>query len=183
MFDTMAYAKYEDLPKFSYNIIEHLMKCKTDSAEMIWKLLKYTDRDAWQKGNLTDEEKADLIYNGEPIEPKFHIFMDSGMDDAITEESTFIRIYPYYVTPITRTTGVVDIAFEIISHYKINTLSNYQTRTDTILQSLIDNLNGASIGGLGLMYFDNNASRTDKVQSYGISPYRGKVLIMSVNVG
>lgn len=179
--DNYAYAKYEVLPDLSYNIISYLMK--SPDAEIIWKLLKDNSNDAWTIENLTQSEKGALIYDGSSFATGYRVFMDTGMDDAITEEATFLRIYPYYITPISRTTGVVDIAFEIVSHYKTNTLSNYKTRVDTILQALIKSLNGVDIGGLGVLFFDANSARGDKVQSYSITPYRGKILVMSLNVG
>ena len=181
MFDKYAYATYGLLPDISYNIISYLMKA--DSAEIIWKLLKDKSNNAWSIENISQEEKRKMIYDGSPIASGYNVFIDSGMDDAITEETTYLRIYPYYGTPTNRTNGVIDIAFEIMSHYKINTLSNYRTRTDTILQSLLETLNGADIGGIGVMFFDTNGSRSDKFQSIGIPPYKGKILIMSVNIG
>lgn len=181
MFDNYAYAKYELVPDISYNIISHLIKA--DSAEIIWKLLKDNSNNAWSIGNVSQEEKRKMIYDGSEFASDFNVFIDSGMDDAITEEKTYLRIYPYYGTPTTRSNGIIDIAFEIMSHYKINTLSNYRTRTDTILQSLLETLNGVDIGGVGFMFFDTNGSRSDKFQSIGISPYKGKMLVMSVNIG
>lgn len=181
MFDNFAYAKYEVIPDLSYNIISHLMK--TESAEIIWKLLKNKSNDAWKMENLTLEEKRKMVYDGSPIASDFNVFLDSGMDDAITTETTYLRIYPYYGSPLNRSNGVVDVAFEIMSHFKINTLSNYRTRIDTIMQSLIESLNGENVGGLGVMFFDNNGSRGDKFQNISIPPYRGKMLVMSTNVG
>ena len=55
MYDKEAYAKYNIMPDISYKIIEHLMT--NPDAELIWKLLKYNDADAYLKPDLTMEEK------------------------------------------------------------------------------------------------------------------------------
>ena len=59
MFKTEEYATYENMTNISYKIIEHLMT--NPDAEIIWKLLKYNDADAYSRPNLTLEEKAALI--------------------------------------------------------------------------------------------------------------------------
>ena len=43
---------------------------------------------------------------------------------------------------------------EIFSHYKINHMSNYQTRIDTIAEELLSTFNGADVGGIGLLSFN-----------------------------
>ncbi len=181
MYDVNAYNKYESLPNFSYKIIEHLIK-KTE-AEILWKLLYYNDVDAYKKENLTKEQKAALIYKGTGQESDFSVFLDFTMDDAITDQKSFLRIYPASIYPVTRTTGICGINFEVLVHGKINHLSNYTTRIDTIIQTLIEVLNGVDIGGLGVLFFDGSTSSFDKVQLLGQKPYKGKILTMSVNIG
>jgi len=46
------------------------------------------------------------------------------------------------------------MAFEVYSHYKINHLSNYTTRIDTIIQQLIYEFNGFNLES-GRLEFDN----------------------------
>lgn len=175
------YATYSSMPSVSYKIIEHLMT--NPKAEIIWKLLKYNDADAYTRPNLTQKEKAALIYKGEAIQADYRVFFDFMMDDAETEMNTILRIYPAEVYPINRVTGLCTINFEVFTHSKINHLSNYTTRVDVIIQTLIDVLNGADIGGIGVLFFDNQASRYDKIQTIGQKPYKGKLLKMSVNMG
>ena len=173
------YATYSSMPNVSYKIIEHLIT--NPKAEIIWKLLKYND--AYTRPNLTQKEKASLIYKGEAIQADYRVFFDFMMDDAETEMNTILRIYPAEVYPINRVTGLCTINFEVFTHSKINHLSNYTTRVDVIIQTLIDVLNGADIGGVGVLFFDNQASRYDKIQTIGQKPYKGKLLKMSVNMG
>lgn len=181
------YAKYDFFPNISYNIISNLID--NPDAEIIWKLLKYTNNDAWEADDLTKEEKRELIYQGEADGSKYAVFFDSGMDESITEGRIYLRIYPYYCIPDSPYSGIVDVAFEIICHNNINTLSNYTTRVDSVIAALIRCLNGEDIGGVGVMFFDtgkksggSGGSRTDKIQNFNQYPYKGKILLMSTIV-
>lgn len=174
------YATYDLLPNISDNIVSNLMK--NSEAELIWKLLKYSTNDDWNSDDLTKAEKRALIYTGGTDASKCAIFYDSGMDDVINTEGIYLRVYPYWVTPTTPYHGIVDVAFEIICHYSINTLSNYTTRVDSIIAKILKCLNDTDIGGIGRMYFNADAARNDKVQNFNQPPFKGKVLVMSVNV-
>jgi len=176
------YATYKNMPNISYKIIEHLMT--NPKAELLWKLLKYDTVDAYNKPDLTIEDKAKLICIGnESLKNDFRIFFDYMSNDAVTDMKTILRIYPAEIYPINRVTGVCTVNLEIFTHSKINHLDNYTTRVDTIVQILLEVLNGSDIGGIGVLFFDNQASRYDKVQTIGQKPYKGKLLKMSVNMG
>ena len=179
--DVKPYATYENLPNISYRIIEYLMT--SPDAEIIWKLLKYDDADAYSRPNLTLEEKSKLIYNGEAVLSKYNVFFDYMMDDAEDQMKTLLRIYPAEVYPTTRVTGICTVNLEVFTHSKINHLSNYTTRVDVIIQTLLKVLNGVDVGGVGVLFFDNQGSRYDKIQTIGQKPYKGKLLKMSVNMG
>ena len=152
-------------------------------AEIIWKLLKYDDADAYSRPNLTLEEKSKLIYNGAAVLSKYNVFFDYMMDDAEDQMKTLLRIYPAEVYPTTRVTGICTVNLEVFTHSKINHLSNYTTRVDVIIQTLLKVLNGVDVGGIGVLFFDNQGSRYDKIQTIGQKPYKGKLLKMSVNMG
>ena len=176
-----VYATYEAMNLVSDRITEHLMQ--NPDAEIIWKLLKYDDADAYKRPNLTIDEKRALIYNGQSMQTDYRVFFDFMMDDAESKMNTLLRIYPAEVYPLNRVTGLCTINLEVFVHAKIKHLSNYTTRVDTIIQALIDVLNGSDIGGVGVLFFDNQASHYDKIQTIGQKPYKGKLLKMSVNMG
>ena len=179
--DVKPYATCENLPNISYRIIEYLMT--SPDAEIIWKLLKYDDADAYSRPNLTLDEKSKLIYNGEAVLSKYNVFFDYMMDDAEDQMKTLLRIYPAEVYPTTRVTGICTVNLEVFTHSKINHLSNYTTRVDVIIQTLLKVLNGVDVGGIGVLFFDNQGSRYDRIQTIGQKPYKGKLLKMSVNMG
>lgn len=175
-----SYNTYSKFPLFSYTCIQHLL----NNNELIFKLLKYNDADAWDETNLTTAEKIALIYKGQEDMENYNIFMDGGQSDAWTKESTVLRIYPWEIYPNNRTVGTICMAFEVFSHYKINHLSNYTTRIDTIIQQLIEEFNGFNIGDIGKLEFDNRmGSISQRMTERGQTPYKGKYILMSTKSG
>jgi hypothetical protein len=175
-----AYGKFQDFNQLSYNCISYLM----NNNEMIWKLLKYDTSDAWDKTNLTSAEKAALIYNGQEDGSTYKVFMDSGIPDVWTTQGSIIRISPCNAFAKNRTVGIMAMCFEAYSHYRINTLSNYTTRVDTMIQQFIDVFNGTiELGGIGRLFFDALRDQEDKLSEGGKIPFKGKRIYMSVNTG
>lgn len=174
-----VYNKYKELPNYSYNCISLLM----NQSEALWKYLAYNDPDAWKSDvshpNLTTAQKAALIYAGQEDETLFRVFMDTGQPDAWTKECTLIRISPNMIYPNNRTVGVVSMLFEVYSHYKVNTLSNYTTRIATISQLFLEVFNGAEIGGLGKLFFDRMGSFDNRAINAGQTPFKGHWLVLS----
>jgi len=172
-----AYNDFSQFSKLSYSCIKALM----DRNELVWKLLKYTDPDAWKKPDLTQEEKATLIYTGEQDSSQYNVFMDGKQPDVLMVESTLLRIMPHFAVGLNRTVGYIEVSMEVFSHYKINHLSNYQTRVDTIAGELLALFNGINVGGLGLMSFNKMADASARLFQAGQIPFGGKTLIFSVN--
>jgi len=168
-----SYNKFELLPKISYNCISYLI----ENNELIWKLLHYTTPDAWNKTNLTKAEKGALIYAGQPDETSYRVFQDTGQDISWVKECAILRISVFELIPTTYVYGNISLGAEVYAHHKVNHMSNYQTRVDTIVQQLIETLNGAEIGGLGRLYFDASEYSRSKAITIGQIPYKGKVVI------
>lgn len=172
------YNKFDGIQKISYNCISYLME--DPNSELLWRLIKYNDPNAWRLDsnhpNLTNLEKGALIYKGQSDEINYRVFMDTGAELPWTHQATILRIFPVEVFPSNYILGNVSVGFEIFSHYQINTLSNYQTRVDTITQLILSAFNGQDIGNLiGRLYFDKGRS---SVRSFGQIPYRGKTIMM-----
>jgi hypothetical protein len=170
-----AYNDFRQLSKISYNCIKFMM----DNNELIWKLLKNSEPDAWNDANLTQEEKAALIYAGQQDTSMYHVFMDGKQPDVLVKEVTLVRIMPHYAIGLNRTIGLIEVDMEVFSHYKINHLSNYTTRIDTIAEELLATFNGSDIGGLGLLVFDKMADQSSRLFQAGQIPFGGKQLIFS----
>lgn len=170
-----SYAQYNDYDSIPYNCIKHLM----DNDDMVWKLLKYNTPDAWNKPNLTQAEKAALIYNGSDNTVNYRVFMDRGQPDVNTFENCQVRIANYSIYPDNRVVGTMSVIFEVYPHYKTNHLSNYKTRGNMIMNRLIQVFNGAEIGGIGRLFFDRVGSESNRLEVAGQTPYAGSWMIMS----
>jgi hypothetical protein len=170
-----AYNDFRQFSLLSYNCIKFLM----DNNELVWKLLKHTEPDAWNKADLTQEEKAALIYSGQQDSSIYHVFMDGKQPDVLVKEITLLRIMPYYAVGVNRTLGFIEVSMEVFSHYKINHMSNYKTRIDSITGELLATFNGSNVGGLGLMSFDKMADQSSRLFQTGQIPFGGKQLIFS----
>ena len=150
-----------------------------DNNELIWKLLKYTDPDAWSKSNLSQSEKAALIYAGQQDTSTYNVFMDDKQPDVQMNETTLLRIMPSYAYGFNRTFGVIHVAMQVFSHYKINHLSNYKTRIDTITEELLSIFNGAEVGGIGKMSFDRLMEQSSRLFETGQIPFSGKQILFA----
>lgn len=171
-----SYARYEQFDEFAYNCVKYLM----DNDEVVWKLLKYNDPDAWNKPNLSKTEKAALIYDGSDNTAMFRVFLDQGQPDVNTFENCQIRISQYSLFPENRVIGTNSMMFEVYAHYKTNHLSNYKTRADMIMKRFLQVFNGCdAIGGLGYLYFDRQATESARQEYGGQLPFRGKWVVMS----
>jgi hypothetical protein len=171
----LAYNDFSQFSKLSYTCIKHMMQ----NNELIWKLLKYTSPDAWSKPDLTQEEKGALVYAGQQDSSKFNVFMDGKQPDVLVNECTLVRIMPNYAIGMNRTIGVIEISMEVFSHYKINHLSNYSTRIDTIAGELLALFNGSDVGALGLMAIDRMIDQSSRLFQAGQIPFGGKQIIFA----
>jgi len=174
-----AYNIYSGFSDFSYKCISYLM----DNNELIWKLLKYKDPEAWDKANLTVAEKAALIYKGQEDTSTSNVFMDVGQPDAWTREDCILRISPHSIFPDNRTVGTMSMLFEIYAHYKCNHLSNYKVRIDWITEELIGLFNGVNIAGIGRLFMDRVALFDSRAIPGGQTPYKGRWMIFGNKMG
>lgn len=170
------YADFSVFNQISYNCISKLAR----ENELVWKLLKYPQSDAWQMPALTAKEKSDLIYAGQADSSEYRVFMDNKQPDVLMQEIAMVRIFPATAAGFARNYGVIGVGMQVFSHYKINHLSNYTTRVDTIAGELIALFNGATdIGGLGNLAFHKAAEDSDRLFEIGQIPFAGKQIIFS----
>lgn len=170
-----AYNNFRQFSVLSYNCIKYLM----NNNELVWKLLRWNDSDAWEKGDLTQKEKAAMIYAGQQDTSQYRVFMDSKQPDVLMTEVALLRIMPYYAVGMNRTVGYIEVSMEIFVHYKINHMTNYKTRMDSMAEELLATFNGSDVGGLGLLSFDKMADQSSRLFMSGQIPFGGKQLIFS----
>ena len=185
---SMAFNSFAEMPQLPYKVISTLLTEESQSAEDLWKLLKYTDVDALSKPNLSYEEKLALVWTGNSIEQNFNVFLKpligSSMDDA--EAQTQLRIFRYTTMPITRFDSVITIEADFITNEK--TCLVYQNglmceRTDLMESLFLDVMNGRDIEiGSGVVMFDRELSRSCNSQlNIGNSKsFYGRSLVMAL---
>lgn len=175
-----GYARYTTFNKFSYEIIAYLMKNNED----IWKLLKHMTPDAWEKSDLTAAEKAELVFDGSQDTTPFKVFLDDGIPDVYTREDAILRVNPFSIFPENRTIGTVMVRIEAYAHWKVNHLSNYTTRVDSLITEILSTLNGIEIdGAVGRLYFDRLQATNARLETTGQIPFKGKVLFLGNKSG
>ena len=175
-----TYNKLELLPELPYKILERLMT--DEKAELIWKLIKYNENDAYLKPNLTLKEKAKMIYNGEGDISNYNILLDPYDDETTVHEKTFLRLYNGNNYPEDHIKSIQEVVFEIYCHPALSTLKNYQNRVDAIVQCIFETINGADIGGLGNLFYDNSSRAGCKIWAIGTKPYKGKLIILGTRI-
>ena len=169
---------YNGLDEFSYNCIKFLM----NNNELIWKLLYYSDANAWRDDashpSLDMSQKGSLIFDGINPETNYRVFMDFGLDDVWNSEACILRIAPVDVIPDNNYIGKVIMGFEVYCHSQMNTMSNYKTRTMMIMEQLIQTFNNQAVAGLGRMFFDASIYSRCRISPIGRIPYKGRSLTM-----
>ena len=174
-----SYNKFEILSTVPYSIVSYLI----DNAEYTWKLLNDNSPTAWQssKPSLTPEQKGLLVYDGVRKINDCRVFLDTGADDGWLVESTQLRVSVMNGVPNNHIWGTLSIAFEIYTHFKVNSLSNLTPRNLSIAQDLLTVLNGADVPGIGRLYFDAKQTSNCRLSlALGAIPYKGLSLIMAV---
>ena len=85
-----SYNKLKLLPNLPYKILERLMT--DEKAELIWKLLKYNENDAYSKPNLSLKEKSAMIYNGNGDINSYNVLLDPYDDESTVQKKVYLRI-------------------------------------------------------------------------------------------
>ena len=175
-----TYNKLELLPELPYKVLERLMT--DEKAELIWKLLKYNENDAYLKHNLSLKEKSELIYNGSGDMSKYNVLLDPYADEATVQQKVFLRIYNGNNYPEDHMKSIQEVVFEVYCHPVLSIIKNYQNRIDTIIQCIFETLNGADTGQLGHLYYNDSTKANCKILILGTKPYKGKYFVFGTRV-
>ena len=152
------YNSLSRLPNTLYNILTYLAQ---SDDQTIFKMLAYNDYDALSKPDLTFEEKMKLIWKTGPQE-QYSIFLTPLIEDSITESKCVLKCYQYYIHPTDLFSSAVVFAFDFLYGGQMS-LIDYEgtpvSRGDLFINKLLEILNGANVGGVGTMMFNEDLSR------------------------
>lgn len=158
---------FSNLPNIPYKIMEYLAMSTLPEAEQLWKMLKYNSYDALSKNNLTLEEKMQLVWkNGK--QDKYSVFLTNLIEDAIVESRCVLKIYDYMVQPIDIYNASVVYAFDFLygGQMSLVALNGIPvSRADVFIRSICSVLNGADVGGVGVLALDDTLSRYSGTKS------------------
>lgn len=160
------YNSMSALPKALYNILEYLVTA--EAAEDIWKMLKYNDYYALSNPNLTMTEKLDLLWRDGKQED-YGVFFTNLIEDAMCVSKCVLKMYHYYTyarpSPYLATPT---FAFDFLYGGQMSLVEKDGipvNRGDLFINCLLSSLNGANIGGVGTLIFDDEQSRYDAARS------------------
>ena len=181
--------RFQNLDGVEWKIISHLINSETKHADNIWKILKYdSDVDALAGKTVSKKERLALVSknNGEPT--KMRVFMQPFVDDAWSEQCSSLYVYVSGINPTNLQVSTVDVTVECIVHSKISVIngdgdeitnpdanpndSNEQgnivvtskNRATVLLKSLLAELNGLYIDGIGYLIFNSTMSKNCKAK-------------------
>lgn len=212
-YDEMSnYNRFTNLDSIEWKIISHLLYSQTKNAQNIWKILKYPTMDCLFKDNVSLEERYALIDTEDGQETNKRVFLSRYVDDAWTEQCAHLHIYIDGIFPINHEVAVVNIALETISHSKIIKIMGdadaqdinpllpnpnpndsdkkgeavvlYKNRESVLLKSVIAELNGLYLDGIGYFQFNQktNIHNNSQQNLWNGRTYLGHVTKMAMLV-
>lgn len=186
------YNRLTNLDSLEWKIISHLLYSQTKNAQNIWKILKYPTMDCLLQDNVSLEDRYALIDTEDGKETNKRMFLSPYVDDAWTEQCAHVHIYTDGIFPQNHEVATVNVAIETISHSKIikvlgdadgrdiNPLlpppnpndSNkqgepvvlYKNRETVLLKSMIAELNGLYLDGVGYFQFNQKTNSYNNSQ-------------------
>lgn len=171
--------RFENLDGIETKIVNHLVTSQSKHAQAFWKLLKYNDLYALSQPELTTSEKLNLIYNDNGEITSKRVFFQPFVNDAWQEQCCSVYIFVSDIYPYDQGRSNVDITVETVVHSKIcaiagdgdpdlnpqanpndsdaegNVIVAYKNRATVLLKSVLAELNGLYLDGIGYLQFNH----------------------------
>ena len=197
------YNRFVNLDSIEERIINYLIKSDSIYANRIWKILKYSDKNALLQNNLTQREKAELVDDDSEMQTEKRVFRYPFIEDAFTVQCSLLRIYIDSIIPINHLNSIVNIGIDLVTHNKINNLYNdsgdelenpdiynpmeneivLKSRKSVFLKNILAELNGKDIEGVGQLQFNREGSSFSqaKLGLFNNRDYTGYKVIFACN--
>lgn len=172
------------LPESLYHILEYLVV----NNENIWKMLKYNSYDALSMPNLTNEEKMEFLWKTGK-QDDYSVFFTNLIEDEICESKCILKIYTYYIHANPNAyLSTPTYAFDFLYGGKMSLVDKDGipvSRGDLFIKEILSTLNGAEIGGVGKLQFNDDLSRYDAARTVigNSKTFTGVVIYMSTLMG
>lgn len=176
---TKVYNTYDKSSLIPYRIVEALFE-----NEDIWKLIYYGSADALSQANLTRQQKANLIWNGQDNQEDYNIFLIQLQENIEYKKAVIMKIYKITTTPKTQYRGTLTYAVEILCNSKMGMLNDYRARLDVLWEEIMRTLSSIEIGGIGTLFFDRMGA-TECRSQYVVEnkTYYGYLTIFGIHYG
>ncbi len=182
------YNNFLPMTKIPHQIISHLISSKSESAESIWKILKYNEIDCLSKPNLTFQEKNELRYLGQGQQEGKKIFLKPLVSESLTnaDNQTIIKLYRFVTQPDNHLTATINFAFEFLTNETTSLVlyeDCYVEKTDLMEALWLDLFNGKDIGiGSSCLQFNRELSRSSQslLDINNSKSFYGRHIIMSL---
>lgn len=189
-YDGSLFNRYANLDNIEWTIIQYLVNSKSKYADNLWKILKYNTADCLLKPSVSRADRLKLIYTSNGDASVKRVFMTPFIDDAFTEQCSHIHIYVGPIQPDNNITSKVNIVIETIVHNKISNIMGeatgddmdnvnpvelsddetpitlFKNRETVMLKSIIADLNGRMVNGVGVLQFNRDLSQYDVSKPY-----------------
>lgn len=175
------------LPSIPYRIMEYLATSNDQKADMLWKMLAYSDYDALDKPSLTISQRLAMLWRTGK-QDDYSVFLTNLIEDAIAESKTIIKIYDYYIHAKELYYSTVVYCFDCLYGGQMS-LIKYNgipvNRGDLFINCILTLLNGVEVGGVGKLTFLDDLSRYNAARSIigNSKTFTGVQLYLGVNVG
>jgi hypothetical protein len=192
--NSVAYNNFLPMPQVPYKIFERLALSPSQSAENLFKILKYAETNALSNPNLTFDEKRNLLWTPDSTDASqqnlFRIFLKPLISSALdsVDEQIQLRIYKPINKALNNINAVLGYQFDMITPERYCMVLDEEDylveRTDLMEAYILDVLNGSDIG-IGSSYFqfysrDLNSMAGSKLAINNGKSLYGKSMILSL---
>jgi hypothetical protein len=170
---TLAYAPYRILEYLAYN------------NENIWKMMAYNTYDCLSQANISVSDKIAMVWRGESKQENYSVFLNRTIENAEPDATCILKIYRLDSLPVNHLISKSVYEFDFLFGSKIS-LVEYNgipcNKGDVFEQELLETLNGADIGGVGLLQFNHELSTLSRsgMNIGNNKTYSGDSIIMAV---
>lgn len=179
--------RFENLDSLETKVVQHLVYSQTKHAQNFWKLLKYGTLNALSQDNVSVSDRLALINNDSGYPTDKRVFLAPFIDDAWDAQCSSAYIFVDKIKPIDHTRAVIYLTVELITHSKVAVIngdgdpilnpqanpndSNDQdvvvvpvkNRETVLLKSILAELNGLYIDGVGYLQLNKMNGETGEV--------------------
>ena len=183
-----AVNRVQNLDGIEWKIVDHLINSTTKHANNIWKILKNNDIYALNGPDVSIEDRRSLVCtnNGEITTKR--LFLQPFVDDAWSEQCSSVYVFIDEIHPMDQTRAYIIVTVEAVVHAKISVIAGdgdeltnpqanpndsdkqgnivvtMKNRAAVLLKSIIAELNGLYLDGIGYLILDSKVDKTSGVK-------------------